>query len=205
MAQRIAAGTRVQPVKPRKGDKTVCAICGTMFYRMPAEIQRRRTTCSKTCADVAKVLPQVIKACEVCGREMHLKPSQAERKYCSKSCDGTGRTKRPLDRMHNGKPARKDQHGYVMVYEPEHPNKSFHGWQYEHRLVVEGVLGRHLASDEAVHHINGVKDDNRPDNLEVLSPAEHSKITVREVWEQIERDRAELAEYRRRYGPLHEE
>lgn len=202
MADRIAAGTRVQPIKPRKGDESTCVICGNMFYRSPQMLRRGRVTCSKRCADVAKAKPPVIKQCEVCGKELRLKPSQAGIRYCSKICDGIGRTKRPLDREHNGRPARMDDKGYVMVYQPDHPNKSFSGWQYEHRLVVENVIGRYLRTDEAVHHINGVKHDNRPENLEVLSPAEHSKITVRELWEQIERERAELAEYRRRFGPL---
>ena len=81
---------------------------------------------------------------------------------------------RPLDRLYNGLPARMDARGYVMLYEPEHPNKSYHGWQPEHRLVVERALGRYLRSDEAVHHINGVKDDNRLENLEVMDATDHA-------------------------------
>lgn len=47
--------------------------------------------------------------------------------------------------------------------------------KYEHRHVVEQHLGRPLTRGEHVHHINGDKTDNRLENLEVLSTAEHGR------------------------------
>lgn len=48
-----------------------------------------------------------------------------------------------------------------MVRVPHHP-RAHRGYVFEHIVVLEDVLGRHLIRDETVHHINGVKDDIAP-------------------------------------------
>ena len=194
---------RYLPRKPRTGTVVACEQCGAEFYRDPTEAKKGTGRfCSVACHNAAQTKPAVIKACARCGAELRLKPSQAHVQYCSKACQAQARTKRPLDRLHNGRPARMDKQGYVMVYEPSHPNKSFKGWQYEHRLIAEVIVGRHLVSDEHVHHINGIKDDNRPENLAVMDGDAHAALSAADYRDQLQRDRAELAEYRRRFGRL---
>lgn len=47
-------------------------------------------------------------------------------------------------------------------------------YQFEHRYVMEQILGRKLKRSECVHHINHIRTDNRPENLEILSRSEHT-------------------------------
>lgn len=58
--------------------------------------------------------------------------------------------------------------GYVMRWIPDHPHARSNPYVFEHILVMEAQLGRPLHPDETVHHRNGIKDDNRPENLETL-------------------------------------
>lgn len=201
-----AEGRLHRPVKPRRGETNPCAVCGKPVYRNSGQAAKGvGVFCSPACRQAGQTRDAVVKSCARCGTEMRLKPSQAGRVYCSRACMASGATRRPLDRVHNGRSARKDAQGYVMVYEPSHPNTSQKGWQYEHRLVAEAALGRYLTSTEHVHHVNHVRDDNRPENLEVMDGDEHAALSGLEYRDQLNRDRAELAEYRRRFGPLPEE
>jgi len=56
--------------------------------------------------------------------------------------------------------------GYVFISSPGHPHAGKRGYVAEHRLVVETYLKRFLkGKNEPVHHLNNIKDDNRPKNL----------------------------------------
>lgn len=62
----------------------------------------------------------------------------------------------------------KDGKGYIKVFRPEHPNAQKNGYVMEHRIVMEQSLGRLLRKEEEVHHKNGIKGDNRLENLELV-------------------------------------
>lgn len=67
----------------------------------------------------------------------------------------------------------KNSRGYLSTFCPCHP-KADKGWVAQHRLVMELFLGRYLESYEIVHHINGIKDDNRIENLELMTRGGHN-------------------------------
>lgn len=86
---------------------------------------------------------------------------------------------RPSGKNHwSWKGGRSKSGGYISIYQPTHPHRQTKGYVLEHRLVMEKTLGRYLERWEIVHHINRIKNDNRPENLK-LSPnqTEHLALT----------------------------
>lgn len=69
------------------------------------------------------------------------------------------------------KRVRKAAYGYLLEYDPNRGK-----YVAQHRLVMERHLGREIQRNEVVHHLNGIRTDNRPENLEVMSWADHGRI-----------------------------
>lgn len=85
-----------------------------------------------------------------------------------------------------------DKSGYVSLWMPEHPNCRQAGYVHEHRIVMSSIIGRPLKKGENVHHKNGIRSDNRPENLELWVSAQPSGQRVGDL---IEFARAILSEY----------
>ena len=68
---------------------------------------------------------------------------------------------------------KKGEYLYAVVR--EHPNANKHGYVLAHRVIMENILGRLLKKGEVVHHIDGNKHNNNPENLQLMTANEHCK------------------------------
>lgn len=72
----------------------------------------------------------------------------------------------------------KHSNGYILIWvdftSPFAKMRNHHNYIFEHRLVMAEYLGRCLEFWELVHHINGIKIDNRVENLELMNKNEHA-------------------------------
>lgn len=90
-----------------------------------------------------------------------------------------------------GKP-KTNRAGYRLIYRPDHPDAHANGYVLEHRLVIEDAIGRRLLPNETVHHKNGNRADNRPENLELWLSSQPSGQRVTDL---VEHAKAILALY----------
>ncbi len=110
--------------------------------------------------------------CAYCKKDFTRPPCHVRRSkfsYCSKKCSDVGR-----GLFYFGKLAPawrggivKGPRGYILEAAPGHPSSMRNSYVPQHRLVMEKHLGRYLTDIETVHHKNGVRHDNRIENLEL--------------------------------------
>ncbi len=156
--------------------------------------------------DTAKWMWQ---ACSDCGKERWVQVRQGKPKYilCRKcSCIKRGRVN--IGKANpTWKGGRFKRHGYWMIrlYPGDffYPMAGKDGYVREHRLVMAKHLNRCLLSWEVVHHRNGMRDDNRIENLELLPtrkahlPDTVMKGYIKQLEKRIETLETEVASLRR--------
>lgn len=160
--------------------EVICSWCNEVFNKKPSEAKKyNRHFCSREHFfkwQRKNLRNKVILECSNCGEKFERRASGkiGKNSFCTRKCQyefhrGENATWYKGGRYLNDK-------GYVLVLNPEHPRPVASRYVYEHIEVVEKHLGRYLLSDENIHHINGVKDDNRLENLQIVTPQEHRAI-----------------------------
>jgi len=132
----------------------------------------------KYCIDCGKGVSFYSIRCKSCENKTR-KQSKKTRIKCAVAKTGNlnpnyGKRKSEMSSWKGGKIIRG---GYIYIYCIDHPYKVWGRYVLEHRLVMEKHIRRYLKPEEIVHHINGIKDDNRIENLKLCkNESEHSKI-----------------------------
>lgn len=142
----------------------ICPHCSE-GYETRAPIQ---VYCSVRCRHAARVA-RTVRRCELCGSEY--RGVDSRRKFCTPACayeDARRYRAAASPNWKGGRTLTSPKNGYVRVRCAGHPRTNpSNPYVLEHILIMEQQLGRYLAPNERIHHKNGRRDDNRPDNLEL--------------------------------------
>ena len=163
-----ASMTRLE--KQREANRRYC-------LRHPdREKERSRRRKCKPCPGCGKIIYKRSSFCQSCAKSGKNNPIYRNKKAAKKISLAL-----KIDRLGEGNPAwrggARKNGGYIYIYSPNHPFANKKRYVHEHRLVMERQLGRCLEPKERVHHINGIKNDNRFENLLLCSSmGEHMKI-----------------------------
>jgi len=119
--------------------------------------------------------------CQCCKKRIYRKPYNLKHQkyfFCSRKCKyakaGLWLTGEKHPSWKGGKTKTTD--GYIWIYNPSHPNSNKQGYILEHRFVMSKALRRPLKRSELVHHLNGIRIDNRIKNLFITDESNHCKI-----------------------------
>lgn len=112
--------------------------------------------------------------CKICGQPLYKRNETGLCNACG--CREAGVNHRAENSPY-WKGGKSMSHGYVYVYAPGHPRATFNKNRvFEHILVWEKAHGQLLPDGLVVHHLNGIKTDNRAENLIAITQCEHMRL-----------------------------
>lgn len=136
---------------------------------------------------------KIRKICQECNKEFYVDNHKGVvGKYCSTICCSKWKSKHNIrEKSPVWKGGRtKTKHGYILILKHEHPF-NVRGYVLEHRLKMEEKIDRYLEKWEVVHHINGIKDDNKIENLQLCSHFHLGQVGIK-MFKEINRLRCLL-------------
>ena len=163
-----------------------CKICNSIFHTKGNKIYcslicKTKEKENRPCLDCGKSDYRYTKnRCRGCYAKLYKKENpEKEAKRAKRGHDKRWKERRdkknlPID--HIFQKLVRYYAGYKQLWLPNHPLANKAGYVQEHRLVMSNFLGRPVSIVETVHHKNGVRDDNRIENLELWS-TRHPKGT----------------------------
>lgn len=123
---------------------------------------------------IKKRHPKTKRVCINCKKEFYVWQSRikiGKGKFCSIRCGKIGKNN------YRWQGGFKYINGYKFILVKDHPRSSRKGYVKEHQIIMEKYIGRLLNKGEVIHHLNGIRDDNRIENLLLLSGQdEHMKL-----------------------------
>lgn len=163
----------------------ICPVCGRAFHGKPSAIKKGKKYCSKACHDKAQS-HKVSLICESCGKPFQRSPCLVhEHNFCCNACRLKWLSAHDINvvNVKGHSAGHKAPHLHALneernpklAIEPDAFRRGNYN-KYQHRKTMEKVLGRKLLPNEDVHHINGIHDDDRPENLIVMRHRDHMKL-----------------------------
>jgi hypothetical protein len=152
--------------------RRVCQQCSGDFYVNPSS---KSKLCSTACKNESiRTRPiNSPRPCVICATVFTPYRGRGEAKFCSKSC--IGKSPEGLLRAANIGRASASRRGDMMRDRGGLRTYRKRDGQHEHRIIAAQTLGRPLQKGEIVHHIDGNKRNNLPENLSVMTQGQHMK------------------------------
>lgn len=155
-------------------NNVICTTCNTAFHKRPSSI-KNKNFCSRECYLKYKRRNQIVTTCERCGKKVIKPPSKkSDRNFCSRQCLMKTLNEELNKSRMTPEVRKKLRKALLGTGEGKSYEKTY--GVHTHRVIAEKKLGRSLREGEVVHHIDGNKRNNHPDNLMVFkSQREHVK------------------------------